>query len=119
MNQKLELGLPRGLGIEGVKDGEEPVRFGPDAILVGCGQGWSLQTAFDEAMVSGAAITSSSVLQNPAYAGAPRKPSGGHITPGYIGRIALAFVFMFFLGGLLTLFLEYLPALLAFISSSA
>lgn len=77
----------------------------------------------DTAMVGGAAITSSSVLQNAAYAGSLEKLSGRPllrpITPGYIGRIALAFLFMFFLGGLLTLFLEYLPNLLAFISLSA
>ncbi|CAA6658596.1 unnamed protein product [Spirodela intermedia] len=118
----LDNGLPQGLRIEAVKEGEEPVSFGPSAVLAHYGRGWSLQTITEEGFFSlgllgmmwhshGQRRRHNKLLcsAESRLRGAPRKPSGGHITPGYIGRIALAFVFMFFLGGLLTLFLEYLP----------
>ncbi|GJV60900.1 hypothetical protein Tco_1467000, partial [Tanacetum coccineum] len=37
-------GLPMGLYIEAVKDGEESVSFGPNSVLVSYGEGWKLQT---------------------------------------------------------------------------
>lgn len=44
INRKLDLGSPLALHIEAVKEGEEPVNFGPDAVLVDYGTGWKLQT---------------------------------------------------------------------------
>ena len=36
------------LGIEAVKEGEEPIKFGPESFLTNYGPGWSLQTIFRE-----------------------------------------------------------------------
>ena len=44
INRKLDLGTPLALHIEAVKEDEEPVNFGPDAVLVDYGTGWKLQT---------------------------------------------------------------------------
>ncbi|CAA7394871.1 unnamed protein product [Spirodela intermedia] len=48
MNETLDNGLPQGLRIEAVKEGEEPVSFGPSAVLAHYGRGWSLQTITEE-----------------------------------------------------------------------
>ncbi|MED6145320.1 hypothetical protein PIB30_024073 [Stylosanthes scabra] len=42
--KKEEVGLPAALHIEAVKDGEEPIVFGPNSTLVSYGDGWNLQT---------------------------------------------------------------------------
>ncbi|KAJ8435235.1 hypothetical protein Cgig2_015638 [Carnegiea gigantea] len=47
INNKLEAGAPLGLYIEAVKDGEEPITFGPSSVLVSYGNGWRLQTVVD------------------------------------------------------------------------
>lgn len=52
INRKLEPGNPHALHVEAVKDGEEPVCFGPNAVLVNYGKGWRLQTVIDEGMHS-------------------------------------------------------------------
>ncbi|OMO67856.1 hypothetical protein CCACVL1_20257 [Corchorus capsularis] len=44
MNMKLDIGSPLALHIGAVKEGEEPISFGPDAVLVNYGNGWKLQT---------------------------------------------------------------------------
>lgn len=44
INQKLEYGTTPVVYIESDKEGEEPVSFGPDALLVDYGDGWKLQT---------------------------------------------------------------------------
>lgn len=44
INRKLGIGAPLALHIEAVKDGEEPISFGPEAVLVNYGNGWKLQT---------------------------------------------------------------------------
>ncbi|WRX24454.1 hypothetical protein QQP08_016941 [Theobroma cacao] len=44
INRKLDIGNPFALHIEAVKQGEEPISFGPDAVLVNYGNGWKLQT---------------------------------------------------------------------------
>ncbi|KAI9186608.1 hypothetical protein LWI28_018986 [Acer negundo] len=43
INKKLDCVRPLALHIEAVKQGEEPVSFGPDALLVDYGDGWKLQ----------------------------------------------------------------------------
>ncbi|XP_028104417.1 uncharacterized protein LOC114303497, partial [Camellia sinensis] len=43
INRKLD-GGPMALHIEAVKEGEEPVSFGPNSVLVEYGDGWKLQT---------------------------------------------------------------------------
>jgi len=47
INNKLEAGAPLGLYIEAVKDGEDPITFGPSSVLVSYGNGWKLQTVVD------------------------------------------------------------------------
>ena len=44
INRKLASGVPLVLHIEAVKDEEEPISFGPDALLVDYGNGWKLKT---------------------------------------------------------------------------
>ena len=44
INKKLGIGFPLALHIEAVKEGEEPISFGPEAVLVNYGNGWKLQT---------------------------------------------------------------------------
>ena len=44
INGKLEPGAPPALHVEAVRDGEEPVSFGPSAALTDYGRGWRLQT---------------------------------------------------------------------------
>ena len=44
INKKLGMGDPLALHIEAVKQGEEPVHFGPNSVLVDYGNDWILQT---------------------------------------------------------------------------
>lgn len=44
INKKLGAGDPLSLHIEAVKEGEEPISFGPSSALVDYGSGWRLQT---------------------------------------------------------------------------
>ncbi|XP_076902595.1 uncharacterized protein LOC143557398, partial [Bidens hawaiensis] len=44
INRKVDGGSPIALYIEAVKEGEEPVSFGPSSVLVSYGHGWKLQT---------------------------------------------------------------------------
>lgn len=44
INRKLDPGAPPALHVEAVRDGEEPVSFGPSAALADYGRGWRLQT---------------------------------------------------------------------------
>ncbi|KAF8393717.1 hypothetical protein HHK36_019915 [Tetracentron sinense] len=53
INRKLDFGVPLALHIEAVKEGEEPISFGPNSILVDYGDGWKLQTIVDEGVITG------------------------------------------------------------------
>ncbi|XP_042485568.1 uncharacterized protein LOC122065783 isoform X2 [Macadamia integrifolia] len=48
INRKLGLGIPLASHIEAVKEGEEPVSFGPTSVLADYGEGWTLQTVVEE-----------------------------------------------------------------------
>lgn len=48
VNRKLAPGAPAALHVEAVKDGEEPVSFGPAAPLADYGDGWKLQTITEQ-----------------------------------------------------------------------
>uniref|UniRef100_A0A7C9DZX9 Uncharacterized protein n=1 Tax=Opuntia streptacantha TaxID=393608 RepID=A0A7C9DZX9_OPUST len=113
INNKLEAGAPLGLYIEAVKDGEDPITFGPSSVLVSYGNGWKLQTVVDyqgfkkrEYNQASNASLNKKQVKEPA------------ISFLYIGKIILAFGFIFLLGGVFTLALENLPWLLTYISSS-
>ncbi|KAH9626774.1 hypothetical protein KSS87_022088 [Heliosperma pusillum] len=47
INNKLDAGTPLGVYIEAVKDGEEPINFGPSSVLLSYGTAWKLQTVLD------------------------------------------------------------------------
>ncbi|XP_039117304.1 uncharacterized protein LOC120253096 isoform X2 [Dioscorea cayenensis subsp. rotundata] len=116
-----------------VKDGEEPVCFGPNAVLVNYGKGWRLQTVIDEGMHSmhrkgfeemrglKSAMRQRTSTINPSEIQSAEKPIAESSIRGnceYFGRILLAFAFIFLLGGTLTVFLEKLPELISFVSSA-
>ncbi|XP_039117303.1 uncharacterized protein LOC120253096 isoform X1 [Dioscorea cayenensis subsp. rotundata] len=133
INRKFEPGNPHALHIEAVKDGEEPVCFGPNAVLVNYGKGWRLQTVIDEGMHSmhrkgfeemrglKSAMRQRTSTINPSEIQSAEKPIAESSIRGnceYFGRILLAFAFIFLLGGTLTVFLEKLPELISFVSSA-
>nr|XP_009419408.1 PREDICTED: uncharacterized protein LOC103999369 isoform X2 [Musa acuminata subsp. malaccensis] len=103
-----------GLHIEAVKEGEEPVVFGPNSILVNYGKGWNLQTVTDEGHDESIGMLQNSKI-SPNFQSF-KKPMtmnqpNSTISFQYIGKILLAFAFMFLLGGIFTFFLQNLPAM--------
>ncbi|CAL9083053.1 unnamed protein product [Musa acuminata var. zebrina] len=114
INCKLDTGVAPGLHIEAVKEGEEPVVFGPNSILVNYGKGWNLQTVTDEGHDKSIGMLQNS-KKSPNFQSF-KKPMtmnqpNSTISFQYIGKILLAFAFMFLLGGIFTFFLENLPAM--------
>ncbi|XP_058084479.1 uncharacterized protein LOC131232261 [Magnolia sinica] len=124
INRKLGYGVRPALHIEAIKDGEEPVNFGPNSVLVSYGEGWNLQTVPEEANYEEATIPP--VKQSPpVMKSASVHPKGktisglrSNISFMYIGKILLAFGFIFLLGGTFTLILENLPTLILFLTAS-
>ncbi|XP_020081904.1 uncharacterized protein LOC109705574 [Ananas comosus] len=119
INRKLTAGTLPALYIEAVKEGEEPVIFGPRTVLVNYGRGWKLQTVTEEVGDEDARGMQSTSVSNkkPPELQSMKKPSGRLTLLTYIGKILLTFAFMFLLGGVLTMFLETLPSLLLFATS--
>ncbi|WJX25434.1 hypothetical protein P8452_14473 [Trifolium repens] len=123
INRKLKGKVPLATHIEAVKDGkeeeedEETIAFGPNAILSNFGQNWKLQTV----------LSSEEHIQGMARQTTPRKhvssvPRGESRVPNqinsvYIVKIVLAFVLIFVLGAIFTLFLDNLPELIVFVKS--
>uniref|UniRef100_A0A1D1Y5E6 DNA-directed RNA polymerase subunit beta n=1 Tax=Anthurium amnicola TaxID=1678845 RepID=A0A1D1Y5E6_9ARAE len=124
VNRKLDLGLPQALYIEAVKEGEEPVNFGPNAALVNYGQGWRLQTFTEDDLGEMKRMKTRPKSFNASNAADPRETekriskSSSNSSLVYIGKILLAFFILFILGGTLTLFLENLPTMISFIFPS-
>ncbi|KAF7146919.1 hypothetical protein RHSIM_Rhsim03G0049800 [Rhododendron simsii] len=136
INRKVE-GGPITSHIEAVKEGEEPVSFGPNSVLVNYGDGWKLQT------VNGAEVfefwitldernrkidtwegkglrkgefNRPTTLHNASVRGLEAsQPVTSYL---YVGKILLAFILIFAMGAVLTLALENLPRLILFINSS-
>ncbi|XP_011034277.1 PREDICTED: uncharacterized protein LOC105132457 isoform X6 [Populus euphratica] len=119
INRKLDVGAPFVLHIEAVKDGEEPISFGPDAVLVDYGNGWKLQTF---------SVLDYGVRQAEHFQRIPKqqssdgsRPATTATNPGisflYMAKILVAFVLLFVLGASFTLALENLPRLILFINS--
>ncbi|XP_066398521.1 uncharacterized protein [Miscanthus floridulus] len=114
INRKLEPGAPPALHVEAVRDGEEPVNFGPSAALADYGRGSRLQTitAQDAPGIHHALhvdtkqgdrqLSKEDAVDTEAIRG----------TCIYVAKIVLAFVFLFLLGGLLTYLLEVIPDML-------
>ncbi|XP_042052644.1 uncharacterized protein LOC121797927 isoform X2 [Salvia splendens] len=110
--------------IDAVKEGEEePVSFGPTSLLVNYGSDWKLQTVVDSNGYKGKVhIVRERVPK--AYA---HGVDGSHpmtekrsspISFVYIGKILFAFLLLFVIGAVFTLFLENLPQLILYINSS-
>ncbi|XP_066320391.1 uncharacterized protein [Miscanthus floridulus] len=114
INRKLEPGAPPALHVEAVRDGEEPVSFGPSAALADYGRGWRLQTvtAQDASGIHHAphADTKQGDRQLSKEDAVDTEAIRG--TYIYVAKIVLAFVFLFLLGGLLTYLLEVIPDML-------
>ncbi|XP_062214594.1 uncharacterized protein LOC133915452 [Phragmites australis] len=109
INRKLEPGAPPALHVEAVSDGEEPVSFGPSAPLAGYGRGWRLQT-----------VTAPDVpgIHETPHPDMKRGDAQAAMdSPAYVGKIVLAFVFIFLLGGLFTYLLEKLPDMIQAVST--
>ncbi|CAL5356829.1 unnamed protein product [Camellia sinensis] len=122
INRKLD-GGPMALHIEAVKEGEEPVSFGPNSVLVEYGDGWKLQTVTQVEGIwkaeSNRATTGhirSAMISDASHHMTER--SSKPISLWYIGKILLAFVFIFVMGAIFSLALENLPRLILFINSS-
>ncbi|KAJ9559096.1 hypothetical protein OSB04_013710, partial [Centaurea solstitialis] len=125
INRKIDDdGLPMALYIEAVKEGEEPISFGPNSVLMCHGHGWKLQTVTEP---QGGARARPSVRRTNKYESSPLSSDDLHSTKGllpsvigvgYIAKVVLAFVLLFVLGATFTLALENLPRLLIFINSS-
>ncbi|KAL5834960.1 hypothetical protein ACOSQ3_014550 [Xanthoceras sorbifolium] len=125
INQKLVFGQPLALHIEAVKEGEEPVSFGPEAVLVDYGDGWKLQTVtqadfYGISKGEGVGPIPERIAGVMGYEGVRpiKRISKGGISGLYIGKILLAFMLMFVLGALFTVALENLPTFILFMNSS-
>ncbi|XP_059645908.1 uncharacterized protein LOC132289188 [Cornus florida] len=127
INRKLDSGIgsPPALHIEAVKEGEEPVSFGPNSVLVDYGDGWKLQTVTeiqalrkDEQVQSSTTTTHISSVKG-LDGSRPMKSESQPVSSFlYIGKILIAFILMFVLGAIFTLALENLPGLILLINSS-
>ncbi|XP_076960761.1 uncharacterized protein LOC143637200 isoform X2 [Bidens hawaiensis] len=122
INRKADDGSPIALYIEAVKEGEEPVSFGPNSALVSYGHGWKLQTVTE----SQGAKARASVRRTTNRESSPLGVFELHSTKGllpsvigvqYIAKVLLAFVLLFVFGAVFTLALENLPRFLIFINS--
>ncbi|XP_061945560.1 uncharacterized protein LOC133669439 isoform X7 [Populus nigra] len=121
INRKLDVGAPFVLHIEAVKDGEEPISFGPDAVLVDYGNDWKLQTftVLDYGVGVRQAEHFQQIPKQQRSDGS--RPAMTATKPGisflYMAKILVAFVLLFVLGASFTLALENLPRLILFINS--
>ncbi|XP_031477018.1 uncharacterized protein LOC116248391 [Nymphaea colorata] len=126
INKKLDIGIAPASHIEAVKGEEEPISFGHTAVLVDYGEGWKLQTVHEDAdheirrvgsferRVHGGMGTSSSTIFQQKRTIA----TGFEFSLQYIGKVLLAFCFIFLIGGVLTFILENLPSLISSVSTS-
>eukprot|EP00258_Populus_trichocarpa_P022766 XP_024438785.1 uncharacterized protein LOC7482379 isoform X5 [Populus trichocarpa] len=119
INRKLDVGAPFVLHIEAVKDGEEPISFGPDAVLVDYGNDWKLQTF--TVLDYGGVRQAEHFQRIPKQSSDGSRPAKTATNPGisflYMAKILVAFVLLFVLGASFTLALENLPRLILFINS--
>ncbi|XWS64904.1 hypothetical protein CRYUN_Cryun05aG0044200 [Craigia yunnanensis] len=125
INRKLGIGALLALHIEAVKEGEEPISFGPDAVLVSYGDGWKLQTV-TEVDFSGTGkgegvrgvSTQIPIVKNFDGFHPTRRASKPGIDFLYIAKIVFVFILMYVLAGIFVLALDNLPRLILFINSS-
>ncbi|XP_028766909.1 uncharacterized protein LOC114724672 [Neltuma alba] len=120
INRKLKPMSARALHIEAVKEGEEPIAFGPNSVLVNYGDDWKLQTftEADEVMIE----HNFEPIPMPTPVSGRLPPTRNVSKPIsflYLVKILFAFILIFVLGAIFTLALENLPALILFVKSSA
>ncbi|KAI3955425.1 hypothetical protein MKW98_018526 [Papaver atlanticum] len=126
INFKLDIGVSHASYIEAVKEGEESINFGPNALLTDYGHGWKLQTVSEQEVPRKDMGCQPMYKKNPTAmksdGSAPTKStmdsSDSHTTYQYFGRIFLALVLLFLLGCTFTVALENLPRLILFITST-
>ncbi|KAI4342607.1 hypothetical protein MLD38_027214 [Melastoma candidum] len=125
INKKLGSGSPSALYIEAAKAGEEPIAFGPNALLVDYGNGWKLRTVTDIDQygddTSGRFPQRSTHAHDSGSGGSHGTRAKSSAKPVinfvYIGKIVIAFIFIFVMGAFFTLALEYLPLLIQAINT--
>ncbi|KAG6537604.1 uncharacterized protein LOC122035838 [Zingiber officinale] len=119
INKKLDAGDCQALLIEAAKEGEEPVVFGPNAVLINYGKGWKLQTVTAEGYKEAIgehqrSKISPDIMQSPNSKSLEKPETMGQQSSTfnllYISKILLVFALMFMFGGALTFLLENLPA---------
>ncbi|XP_020207827.1 uncharacterized protein LOC109792801 isoform X2 [Cajanus cajan] len=123
MNRKLKGAVVAASHIEAVKDGEEPIAFGPTSFLSNFGDGWKLQTVTLPDLFSevGNVQFQRMAMQTPpgpvSGVPGPAKSVSNPISFVYLVKIIFAFILIFLLGTIFTLFLDNLPAFILFLKS--
>ncbi|CAI0384944.1 unnamed protein product, partial [Linum tenue] len=122
INRKLNNGQPLAFAIEAIKEGEEPVSFGPDVALVDYGNGWKLQAVTD--LDYPPPGKRKNFPQNLPFENSDGSRPGrtiatkpAAITAGYMMKILVAFILIFMLGAVFTIALENLPKLILMLNS--
>lgn len=124
INRKIDGGFPLALHIEAVKEGEEPISFGPNSILVDYGHGWKLQTVTETQGGLRNVESYGTTKKRVSYvvgldsSNFKKKEVSPVLSLPYIGKILLAFLLLFVLGAIFTVALENLPRLILHINSS-
>ncbi|KAM5550418.1 hypothetical protein ABKV19_027531 [Rosa sericea] len=108
---------PLCLHIEAVKEGEEPITFGPNSLLVDYGPGWTLHTVTQLPFSGGEGVVRPKPMQVPHVMGSDNLHAANGVPKQaidfmYVGKIVLAFILIFVLGAILTLVLENIPRLM-------
>ncbi|CAN8232805.1 unnamed protein product [Cochlearia groenlandica] len=129
INRKLGSLKSKVVYIEAVKKGEEPISFGDDAFLVSYGVAWKLKTVVDSDFTGTEkkdvprrhlprqfpSVSSTGSKEESKSTWDSREEvegGGGDKSMRYMGRIFVAIVLMFVLGGIFTTALENLPRLI-------
>ncbi|XP_027358594.1 uncharacterized protein LOC113867450 isoform X2 [Abrus precatorius] len=124
INRKLKGAVAVASHIEAVKDGEEPIAFGPTSLLSNFGAGWNLQTVTLTDLLSSEEVRNGRVqqmaMQAPGLVSGvpgPTRRVSKPVSFVYIVKIVFAFILIFVLGAIFTLFLDNLPAFILFVKS--
>ncbi|ESW23478.1 hypothetical protein PHAVU_004G050600 [Phaseolus vulgaris] len=122
INRKLKGTVVPASHIEAVKDGEVPIAFGPTSFLSDFGDGWKLQTVTLTDLSSEVRNEQFQQMRMQApglVSGVPgtARSVSNPITFVYIVKIIFAFILIFVLGAIFTLFLDNLPAFILSLKS--
>ncbi|KAG4970849.1 hypothetical protein AAZX31_13G154300 [Glycine max] len=123
INRKLKGTVVAASHIEAVKDGkeEEPIAFGPTSLLSNFGEGWKLQTVTltDLSSEVGNGQFQQMAMQKPGLVPGVPGPArvSNPISFVYLVKIMFAFILIFVLVAIFTLFLDNLPAFILFLKS--